>query len=69
MKILKVKHNNGEAAFVVEGFPTMTFCVKLEGKTSKQQVIDELKTMIPNTDKTKDFYNNKDIKSLEETDI
>ena len=69
MKILKVNYVSGEALFVIEEFPDMTFCVSMEGKTTKQEVIDKLKTMVPEPYTTEETYNNLKLKDLEGTDI
>ena len=68
MKILKVNYVCGEALIRVAGFD-MTFCVALEGITTKKQVKDRLTAMIPKPDNTEDTFNNLNLKDLEGTDI
>ncbi len=72
MKILKTNYtdfNGGEVMFIVEGFPKLTFCVKLEGKTTKKQVTDALEAMLPTEDTEEALFNSLKIKKLEGTDI
>lgn len=85
MKILKVTYMDGEARFIVEGDksrvtglvngkPTIEYnqcvrCIILKGKTTKQQVIDELKTMIQPKDNPEQTYNDLDLQSIQGTDI
>ena len=70
MKILMAKYNNGEACFVVEGYPDMTFCIDMKGKTSKQQVIDKLKSIIPEPESDKEkIFNDLKLGTMKGTDI
>lgn len=69
MKIKIVNYKDGEALVVFEEMPTTTFCVKLAGKTTKEEVINELKSRLPEADETETLFNALDLKSLEGTDI
>ncbi len=69
MKIKLVNYIDGEARFVMEEMPTKSFCIKLEGTTTIEQVTDELKAMLPKEDTTEQTFNTLKLKELEGTDI
>jgi len=68
MKITIVNYMNGEARFVFEEFPKRTFCVSLKDKTTKKQVVDKLKSMMPSPDASEKKFNDLKLKDLEGTD-
>ena len=73
MNILKVNYINGEARFIVEGYPKSTFCVKLENQTTVKEITDELKAMVQKkidaATNPQEIYQDLNIKNLEGTDI
>ena len=75
MKIMLVNYMPGEARFVIEGIPKVTFCVPLKGKIKQKQVLDELKAkvddfiLIEYEKDQKQVYKDLKIKDLEGTDL
>lgn len=85
MKIKTVKYMPGEARFVLEndvslsyglvgGVPmiregTRTYCVKLEGMTTRDDVTTALKAMIKAKHNSKERYDTLNLESLKGTDI
>jgi len=65
MKIIKVNYIDGEVRFLVEGYEGKTFCIKLEKQISKEEVLEELKLMLPEKINPEDKYNDLDIAKLE----
>ena len=68
MKILVCNFSGGEALIRVEGYD-MTFCIDLKTYTTKQEIIDKLKSMIPAEDRRRETFDNLGLKTLEGTDI
>lgn len=69
MKIIKVNYMTGEARFVLEGFPEKSICIKLEGKTSRKEITNELKARLPKPDAEEQKFKDLKIKNLEGTEI